>query len=323
MAHFDLEDSMKILGTVTTLLALSIGPVVAADMRVKAKPIAPVPVSLWEVEIGARYWYSHGSYKYNLYSVATPGQLNSRLTYKEDGHTGEGFWRADHSSGFFFKGYAGGGVFANGKLYDEDFPPAVASYSNTLHKVTGNLGYATADVGWSFYKGPGSRLGVFAGYNYYTEKTNAYGCQQVVGNIICPVPIPDTVLGIIQDTHWHNARFGLVGEAWMGNWKLTGEAAALYTTLRATDSHVLAFPVDRPQQGTGWGVQLEALAQYYVTQNFSLGVGGRYWYMEAKGTHTFNIPPNVFIPRGEFYTERYGVFVQAAYKFGAPVVAKY
>lgn len=316
---------MKVIGAISSLVILAASPVLAADMAVKARPPAPAPISLWEVEIGARYFYSNGGYKYNLYSAATPGQLNSRLTYKEDGHAGEGFWRADHTSGFFFKGYGGWGVLRNGKLNDEDFPPAIPTYSNTLSVVDGNLGYFTADVGYAFYKSQDARVGVFAGYNYYHERTNASGCQQVVGNFVCPVPIPNNVLGIVQDTNWHSARFGIVGEKWFGNWKLTGEAAALYTTLSAVDSHVLAFPVDRPQDADGWGVQLEALAQYFVTPNFSLGVGGRYWYYEADGHHTFNIPPAVFTPRGEFFSERYGVFFQAAYKFGGggPVVAKY
>ena len=39
--------------------------------------------------------------------------------------------RVDHSSGLFWKGYAGGGLLTQGNLQDEDFPPGITPYSST------------------------------------------------------------------------------------------------------------------------------------------------------------------------------------------------
>ena len=68
------------------------------------------------------------------------------------------------------------------------------------------------------------------------------------------------------------------------------------------------------ETGSGQGVQLEAMLSYYITPQFSLGVGGRYWAMwTTTGSDAFNGVP---IARKDTYRyERYGVLVQAAYKF--------
>jgi len=49
-------------------------------------------------------------------------QLNSRLTYKSlTAHAGEVFGRAEHGTGLFLKGFAGGGVIPGGTLQDEQY----------------------------------------------------------------------------------------------------------------------------------------------------------------------------------------------------------
>ena len=48
--------------------------------------------------------------------------LISRLTYSDlQAHSGEVFGRAEHLSGFFIKGFVGGGAITGGGLRDEDF----------------------------------------------------------------------------------------------------------------------------------------------------------------------------------------------------------
>ena len=48
----------------------------------------------------------------------------SRLTYTNlQAHSGEAFGRLEHLSGFFIKGFAGGGAITGGGMQDEDFPP--------------------------------------------------------------------------------------------------------------------------------------------------------------------------------------------------------
>jgi hypothetical protein len=63
-------------------------------------------------------------------------------------------------------------------------------------------------------------------------------------------------------------------------------------------------------------VQLEGILSYLVTDQFSLGVGGRYWAMWTTKdaiTEFGGAPcPCQTLPAK---TDRYGVFVQAAYRF--------
>jgi hypothetical protein len=117
---------------------------------------------------------------------------------------------------------------------------------------------------------------------------------------------------------------------------LTVDAAVLpYVSMTGIDNHWLRPDINPlPQAGHGWGYQLEGILAYDVTPNFSVGVGGRYWWAETTtGTTQFPQPcpgnicgPIVELPPSptKFTTERYGGFLQASYKFGEPpVVAKY
>ena len=65
-------------------------------------------------------------------SSACPGGppiFLSRLTYTNlQAHSGEAFGRLEHLSGFFIKGFAGGGAITGGNLQDEDFPPVTFPY---------------------------------------------------------------------------------------------------------------------------------------------------------------------------------------------------
>jgi hypothetical protein len=90
--------------------------------------VAP-PERPWSVEVGARYWYSVGSNAYDYFDT-TGTLLVSRLTYEDtSAHSGEAFFRIDHKSGFFLKGFAGAGSIVDGTLIDEDFPPVIVPYS--------------------------------------------------------------------------------------------------------------------------------------------------------------------------------------------------
>ena len=82
-----------------------------------------------------------------------------------DATTLETYGRLDHRIGLFVKGLIGAGTINSGQLNDEDFPAGCA-YSNTLSQASGNLSYATADIGYNFIKTPQAKTGVFAGYNY-------------------------------------------------------------------------------------------------------------------------------------------------------------
>ena len=177
-------------------------------------------------------------------------QRNSRLTFGNlTGHSAELFFRVDHESGVFLKGFIGGGALASGKLNDEDFPAATGSaYSNTLSVQSGgSLKYVTIDLGFNLLAGTMPtgqtfKIGPFVGYNHFHERINTFGCSQVELNpLFCGTvppfftPIPTLYDGLDADATWNSLRAGLAGEVVVLPGLRVGlEAAWLTTGFRTT-----------------------------------------------------------------------------------------
>jgi opacity protein-like surface antigen len=294
----------------------------------------------WKAETGARYVGSWGQFHKDIgffTNSAVPSTSSiSRLTY--DGmqtNAGEAFARVDTPWNVFVKGYAGGGQTNQGHMNDEDFViplgGTIAAYSNTLSAVVNGSGlYYVADVGYDFLRMSSSKLGAFAGYFYARQNMRAFGCAPVA-NINCTPPIQASGFpGITETDTWRGLRVGLAGEAMLTNSiKVSGEVAYLpYLQFNGVDNHYFGnigiLAEQFAESGNGRGLQLEALVSYNITPEFSVGVGGRYWYMWTADGQTnctygaFGLcgatptPQQAF--KGTF--EQVGVFVQAAYSFG-------
>jgi opacity protein-like surface antigen len=310
------------------------------DVPVESAPLFPVkapaanPWSAWRFDVGTRYWYSHGRYQNDLTLNTVNAQqdhLVSRLTYQSEGHSGEVFWRIDGPKKLFLKGFAGGGGLVSGKMNDEDWFPTdpnfAAAYSNTYHgKVTGTIAYATLDAGIDLLGDSAGKIGVFAGYNFYRDRKDAFGCEQIalVGlPSPCSTPDPTSMIAITQHEDWHSLRIGANGSLTLiPGAKLTVDAAYLpYTHISALDVHHNRTDVpdkNSPAWGVGQGVQLEAILTYDVTRNFNIGVGGRYWAMWATDVETAGFGAPVATQLLPIRVERYGTFLQASYKFEVP-----
>jgi outer membrane protease len=297
----------------------------AADWPLEPAPypatyplFSPRPIAQWESEIGGRYWYSVGRTEKNLFDFpGGPPIFLSRLTYTNlQAHSGEAFGRLEHLSGFFIKGFAGGGSITGGNLQDEDFPPIPGGYSSTnSDQRDGRLAYATVDLGWT-WRSEGIKLGFFGGYFYNFERVNAFGCTQAAANpFICVPPIPSSVLGITQDTTWNAVRIGFNGEwRFAGGWRAGLDLAWLpWSWLNANDTHWLR-PFSAPEEGTSFSnFQIEALIGYQFTNGISVAVGGRYWRINSSfGQSTIDGLTQTI----SLNSERWGGFLQASYKFG-------
>jgi hypothetical protein len=292
----------------------------------------PKPVPAWQAEFAARYWYASAKTGKSLYDLpALSDAMVSRLTYSGmNSNAGELFGRVVFTNGLFVKGYAGGASLSGGHLQDEDFPPAVTPYSSTTSSQSGGyLTYASADLGYNVLRGGDYRVGAFAGYHYFNETVNAFGCAQTAGNLdICQPSVPQSIEVISQNNIWQSVRLGLDGSVLLGDrFTLSAEAAWLpYVWLNGADTHWLRigtavgdFTGPIPEDGRGQGYQLEALLSYQVTQYVSVGVGGRYWYMAATGNSHFEghiVGEEAFPQPVDWKTDIYGVFVQASLKFG-------
>ena len=277
----------------------------------------------WVWEIGPRYWYSTGTTAKQLFASGNATQMNSRLTYSGlDAQSGEVFGRLDHASGLVFvKGYLGMGEIGGGKLNDEDFPPAISPYSNTVSRQEGGrLRYGSVDLGHTFAAWDWGRVSGLIGYHYLKEVENAYGCLQVGSNngVCAPTPWGTNYLTLSETRRWQSLRLGVAGDIHvLDQVKVTTEAVYLpMTSMSALDNHWLRPSINPlPETGMGTGSQFELSVVWDVTSRWSVGAGGRYWYFATpKGETVF--PGYVPSPLNSS-TERYGGFLQTSYKFGA------
>jgi len=287
----------------------------------------------WEVDLGARYWYSSGKFQWD--NFASANILQSRLTYdKLRAHSGEVFGRIDSPWNFFAKGVVGGGRITGGHMNDEDWgvPSPIdggvvfTSYTNTLSEpVKGPMRYANIDVGYDLTRGPGYKAGAFIGYHYSREVMNAFGCTQTVAPAppFCVPPFPPGFLGITQTAKWQGLRLGFAGEVMVWDrLRLNGEVAYLpWVKFNGRDDHhARDVPTFFSQSGDGHGVQTEVVLSYLLTDQFSIGVGGRYWAMwttDGQFTCTGCSGAGVTNPPSPFKgnTERFGTFLQGSYRW--------
>lgn len=282
----------------------------------------PKPISQWETEFGGRYFLSTGRTRINLFGITgvDGNLLLSRLTWSNlESHSGEAFARVEHLSGFFIKGFVGGGTIISGSLQDEDFPPVTAPYSSTnSDQDDGRLLYGTIDAGW-LWRSQQYKFGFFGGYHYYHDRLNAFGCTQTALNLaICVPTIPSSVLGITQDTTWNALRLGFNTE-WRfgGGWVANADMAWIpYAWLTANDTHWLR-PFSNPEDGTSFSNwQIEALVRYQFANGLSVGAGGRYWRIGTAFAQENFTDVGGTLQSLEVVTERWGGFLQASYKFG-------
>ncbi|WP_245266771.1 hypothetical protein [Bradyrhizobium sp. WSM1743] len=220
-------------------------------------------------------------------------------------------------------------------MNDEDWglrPPyasAPIAYVNTISgQANGRFTYYTADAGYDFLRGSTYKVGGFMGWSYYGQKSDSIGCVQIAApDHPCLAPGDRRVIGS-QDTDWNALRIGLSAETMLlDRWRVSADVAYLpWTDFQGRDNHLLrSYTKFTDQRGSdGSGVQVEAVLSYFITENFSVGVGGRYWAMwtpnERKGYVT-QAPDADHAPvtKGPFAAdhrmERWGTFLQASYKF--------
>jgi opacity protein-like surface antigen/outer membrane protease len=277
----------------------------------------------WVFEAGARDWYSSGTFQKDL----TPPALVSRLTYDTTANSGELFGRIESPQNVFVKGNIGVGSLLSGHQNDEDWAidGGTVAYSNTFTSVEGDIDYATLDLGYDFFRGASYQLGAFVGYNYYRENKSGYGCTQIANPFSDCVPAnpPGTVPGITENDTWQSLRVGINGNMMITDrLNLGADIAYLpYVQFSGVDNHLAWNPVKVfPEWANGGqGVQLEAILSYAITDQFSFGLGGRYWAMWTQNGQ-YTLATEYYCGTGcpnwpaEFKTERYGVFVQVDYR---------
>jgi opacity protein-like surface antigen/outer membrane protease len=284
------------------------------------------PASDMTVTVGIRAGMSTSRARLKLYDYFGSTEISQLTYHNPTAATAEVFARLDEpSSGVFMKGFAGIGKEAGGTLQDEDFPPVTSPYSSTNSTQSdGRVAYADIDLGYYALQGPWYKLGGFAGYHYLNERFNAFGCAQTAGNpqICTPGQVGAANLGISDEGQWNSARLGIAAQLTLpAGFSVKAEAAWLpYMTFTGNNDHWLREPLDFsaaiPERGAGTnGFQAEGEINYALSPNFDIGIGGRYWAMNAKGHVLFQSVAAGAPQVATFETQRAQAFAQSAYHF--------
>lgn len=245
------------------------------------------------LELGTRYWLSNGENRFaHNASAADParfGNPTSVLTYDElDARALELHWRAAFAGSWFFKGHFGLGELRDGSFDDEDYGAGQVKTDDTTSAVRGErFSYLTLDVGKDIWAsaGGGSRLGVFAGFQQWSEQVDAFGLTVTVGG---SATFPDSVRVISNDVRWRSLRLGVTGIAALTpRLRVLADLALVpFADLRNEDSHYLRGdlgPVPNiVTTGRGAGVQLELELRYAFTDRLEAGIGARHWELNEK-----------------------------------------
>jgi hypothetical protein len=91
--------------------------------------------------------------------------------------------------------------------------------------------------------------------------------------------------------------------------------------LAAARHHAVQPVGTDPELGGGTGVQIETPLSYQLTDCFTLGLGGRYWYLQTRGgskleSMIVDFPVAPLAQQLNFTTRRYGGFAEASYRLG-------
>nr|WP_249790291.1 hypothetical protein [Bradyrhizobium yuanmingense] len=209
-------------------------------------------------------------------------------------------------------------------MNDEDWLPHEGyPYVNTLSgQSNGRFAYYTADAGYDFLRSTNYKIGGFIGWGYYSQSSDSIGCVQIANpQYRCLKPGDTTIIGT-EDTQWNAPRIGLSAETMLAEgWRLNADIAYLpWTDFKGRDYHLLRPKTmfDEQRGNGGGGVQIEGVLSYFLTQNISVGVGGRYWAMWTKKDSDSLCSSSGCVgePRilAKYSMERWGTFFQASYK---------
>jgi hypothetical protein len=186
---------------------------------------------------------------------------------------------------------------------------------------------AAADWSRAVISVPATYVGEFGMRFWFGQAQTKKGLFDTISNTdICFPSIPDSIRGVSQTNTWLRLGFEAAVE-FDQRWKVTLDAAWLpYAALYGADTHLLrigANPGDFtgpvPDDGKGWGYQFDAIVSYRFSDWVSVGVGGRYWHVEAKGHSHFEghvVDFNAQSQVVHWRADHFGAFIQANIKFG-------
>lgn len=280
----------------------------------------------WDrLEIGARYWVStgkttrgHDASSEDCFTGIACGNPTSTLTYGGlDTNAVELYARKAFGESWFVKGLAGIGRVNTGTFTDQDFvlPGSQIMFLETVSNVSGEMRYGLVDIGLDVWKNGASAVGLFVGYQQWTEDLEGHGGSTTVDLLGLGSDLPPSVTVIRNRLTWQAARVGLAYREVNGRTRLNAEVAGVpYAKYRNEDSHLLrqspsdlgpAPNVIANGRGIGALLELEVRRSFPELWDLDLGLAYRYWRL--KSTQGDQTAAGFTFPITELESERQGV----------------
>lgn len=283
---------------VALVAVLTAVPALAADY-----PLRPSYPENWEsseanplrYEVGLRYWYSRGGQDATFPS----GFGDTILSVRDTAHIGELYGRIDDiSTQTYLKAYGGLAFASSGNFTLEQ--PGFAPVDTALGGA-GRVGYAVGDFAWLPFGNTdeGFALGGLVGYQYWNDSPDmGRGNFAVVDgpeDISWTPGSPNYTIGgdsEVDNLDIHALRLGVTAQVDVNDmFDIRAEAVAIpYAwvsgTLGPHEVPTIVYPGARAYKasatsltGTGYGAAGELMVGIHPTENLTLRLGGRAWYV--------------------------------------------
>lgn len=231
-----------------------------------------------DIEMGLRYWYSLGSHQMSAFG----GNYSSSDT----SHILEGHFRIDdNSTASYLKGQIGYAAKIDGTYTTPQF-----ATGQTMSG--GYLGYAGADFGMIPFGNESVQLGGFIGYQYLADNpdmgranftTTAGGGDSKTNALeIHAIRIGGALRMNMGDTLDLNLEAALIPYA-----KLNGTYGALYSPNFSSGGKTYTQGSAGSLDGRLYGASGEAMIGFHPTDNITIRVGARGWYLTGESAATF------------------------------------
>jgi hypothetical protein len=252
-------------------------------------------------EVGLRYWYSWGAHRMTV--------LGDAYARNDTSHILEGHFRIDDdSSDVYVKGIAGYSAVINSSY---STPNVAAGTSQS-----GRIKYFAGDIGYAPLGEDGTMFGGFVGYQYWNDSPDM-GRETYIGG------------SQPNDINYHMFKLGLAGRVDFGGFgDITAEVAAIpFAPVWGTYGALYVDPglgigtATTPGSVGGWlwGASGEVMARFHPHENWTVGLGGRAWWLNGQADVTFSTNQgggtNWITKTTEFSTLRYGLLGEVSYKF--------
>jgi len=280
-------------GAVATLAILGAAPALAADYP-EMRPAYPEswqnPDDDLRFEFGTRYWMSWGQQDAGFTAVSGGATLGDvTISTRDQSHIGELHGKIeDLSTQTYLNGKAGISLSTTGTY---NVTPAS---SGSIGRNS-NIGYIGSDFGWLPWGDmeEGTAFGGFLGYQYWKDAPDIGSGQY--GATFNGAGDPTSFGAAKDDFDIHALRLGIKGQAEFEMFDIHGEVAAvpyahISGTLGGNSPTGFDFGGANPFQerapttlsGRGYGVMAESMVGFHPTENLTLRVGGRAWYLEGQ-----------------------------------------